>query len=169
MHIDYIICLADGFTMEELDTAKHLIEQYIAKEMDRTAEVHFIPVIPKIEQETAGGVLTHARDLLSAGKTDGRKVLPYEILSPAEQMEAAKPSQGYRAVFVDADSKDDVLAVMRSVKSLFRTKQEIVFAMVTPHARQWRIGEYLKHVIEEHEYMKTHPPEQDPDMRRMDD
>lgn len=164
MQLNHIVCLTDGFTQEELDMAGKVIEQYVAKEQNRTAKIHFIPIIPKIEHEVVGSILDTAADMLKRGE---REVLPYEVLSPAEQMEAASPSHTYKAVFVDAAVKDDVLVVMRGVKSIFQKKREIVFAMVTPHARKWRIGEYLKHVVEEHEYMKTHPPESDPDMKRM--
>ncbi len=63
--------------------------------------------------------------------------------------------------------KEHVFAIMRGIKSASSRPQDIIFAMVTDTAASWTLEEYLKHLKTEHEYMKTHTPDQDPDMKKL--
>ncbi len=72
-----------------------------------------------------------------------------------------------RFVIIQSFIRDHVFAIMRGIKSASSRPGDIIFAMLTDTAANWTVQEYLDHLKEEHEYMKTHSPENDPDMRRM--
>jgi hypothetical protein len=72
-----------------------------------------------------------------------------------------------RVVIIQSFIKEHVFAIMRGIKSASSRPQDIIFAMVTDTAASWTLEEYLKHLKTEHEYMKTHTPDQDPDMRKL--
>ncbi len=75
--------------------------------------------------------------------------------------------EGHRVVIMAVGSKQRAVSVMRSIKSVSPDPQDIVFAMVTETAMKWTLQEYIDHVSEEHEYMKTHNPADDPDMKKI--
>ncbi len=72
-----------------------------------------------------------------------------------------------RVVIIQSYIKEHVFAIMRGIKSVSSRPGDIIFAMLTETASKWTIQEYLDHLKEEHDYMKTHSPENDPDMKRM--
>jgi hypothetical protein len=39
--------------------------------------------------------------------------------------------------------------------------------MITETASTWTFQNYFEHLMKEHEYMKTHSPKNDPDMKPM--
>jgi hypothetical protein len=76
-------------------------------------------------------------------------------------------TEGQRVVLMAVTQKERAVTVMRAVKSVSEDPQDIVFAMVTQTALQWTLQEYIDHISEEHEYMKTHNPADDPDMKKV--
>ena len=74
---------------------------------------------------------------------------------------------GKRVVFMAVYSKERAITIMRAVKSVSADPGDIIFAMITETALKWTLQHYLDHVAEEHEYMKTHNPANDPDMKKI--
>jgi len=98
-------------------------------------------------------------------------------LKPFAKMGKTDPACGFngvlatlgnlRAVVIQAEAKEQVIQMMRSFKGVLPDPQDLVFAMITETARTWTFQDYFEHLAKEHEYMKTHSPANDPDMKRM--
>jgi hypothetical protein len=76
------------------------------------------------------------------------------------------PRRG-RVIIIQSFIKEHVFAIMRGLKNVCSRPNDIIFAMVTETALEWTLDEYLVHLKDEHEHMKTHPPQNDPDMKKM--
>lgn len=61
----------------------------------------------------------------------------------------------YRVVIVLTSERERVLQVMRSFKAVLPDPQNLIFAVVTQTALTWTFEEYIGHLGNEHEYMKT--------------
>jgi hypothetical protein len=61
----------------------------------------------------------------------------------------------YRLVIVLTSERERVLQIMRSFKAVLPDPQDIIFAVVTQTALTWTFEEYIEHLGNEHEYMKT--------------
>ena len=59
------------------------------------------------------------------------------------------------------------MQIVESFKSVLPNPRDVVFAMVTETALKWTFSYYLDHLSEEHAYMKSHRPEDEPDMEPM--
>lgn len=90
-----------------------------------------------------------------------------ESLFKGEPIEGKAITEGRRVVFMAVYSKERAVTIMRTLKALSDNPQDIIFAMVTETALKWTLGKYIEHVSEEHEYMKTHNPAADPDMKKI--
>lgn len=85
-------------------------------------------------------------------------------LKSTEKQEADEKSTSadlckYRIVIVHAQEREQVLQVMRSFKAVLPDPQNIIFAVITETALNWTFDEYIGHLGEEHEYMKTRKPQ----------
>ncbi len=85
-----------------------------------------------------------------------------------EQPEIIDAVAGLKAVIMAVDSREQGLHAMRIYKSILEDPSEPAFAMVTQTSLVWPLADYLEHIHKEHEYMKTHNPADDPDMKRID-
>ncbi len=87
------------------------------------------------------------------------------------RMLPGKPiTTGDRAVLMmTGHDKARAVALMQAFRSVAPADADTVFAMVTETALDWTIAYYMDHVRKEHEYMKTHSPEGDPDMKAVED
>ena len=65
---------------------------------------------------------------------------------------------GYKVVFLHGFTEDQVLRVMRGVKSIVDDPAKVAFCMSTKNNLEWKIGDLLNEVTLEHEYMKKNPP-----------
>lgn len=72
---------------------------------------------------------------------------------------------GPRVVLILTSDRQRLFKVMRGFKAVVEQPQDVIFAMITETASTWTVNQYFSHLSEEHEYMKTHSPEGDPDMR----
>ena len=61
----------------------------------------------------------------------------------------------YKAVIVHTEVHELVLQVMRSFKAVLPDPQNIIFAVITETAMNWTFEDYIGHLGEEHEYMKS--------------
>ena len=77
-------------------------------------------------------------------------------------------SGGRRGALIAGADKANAVALMRCFKSILPSDADPAFAMVTETGRKWTVDEYLAHIRQEHEYMKTADPSQDPDMKEVD-
>ena len=77
------------------------------------------------------------------------------------------PGGGYRMVLIHSEDKQQVMQILRSFKQVLPDPKDVIFAVITETALTWTFENYLRHLAREHEYMKTHSPENDPDMKRM--
>lgn len=73
----------------------------------------------------------------------------------------------YRVVIMHAPAREQLLQVMRGFKAVLPNPQDMIFAVITDMARTWTFEEYIGHLASEHEYMKTHDPSENPDMKRV--
>ncbi len=72
---------------------------------------------------------------------------------------------GTRLVFMGTQDREILIRIMQGCKSVLADPGEVIFAMVTETAVGWTFQYYLDHVIEEHEYMKSHQPQDVPEMK----
>jgi hypothetical protein len=135
------LCLLKGFSKEQAAKGLEALSQIPGEESKTT----FAPMTEAMLDRKVEDVL---EDLFK-GETGPGKAL----------------TGGKRVVFMAVYSKQRAVAIMRSIKSVSEDPKEIIFAMVTETALKWTLGQYIDHVSEEHEYMKTHNPAQDPDMK----
>ena len=83
-------------------------------------------------------------------------------VQPADDLPAdVRPG---RAVFIHTGDSSVALKIVKSFKSVLPVPSEVIFAMITKTALNWTFRYYLDHVTEEHEYMKSHRPEEVPEM-----
>jgi len=74
-------------------------------------------------------------------------------------------SSSARAVLILTNNKQRLFKIMRGMKSVSEEPNDIIFASITETALTWTFRSYFSHLSAEHEYMKTHSPEGDPDMK----
>jgi hypothetical protein len=67
----------------------------------------------------------------------------------------------YRVVVVNASERQQVMQVMRSFKAVMPDPHNIIFAVITDTARTWTFGDYVGHLVEEHEHMKARERQKD--------
>ena len=65
-----------------------------------------------------------------------------------------------RFVFFHGMDDQEVLKAMRAVKSVLDDPQSIAFSMSTPTNLDWKVGDLIAEVTEEHQYMLKNPPQQ---------
>lgn len=91
-----------------------------------------------------------------------RDVIRQMQVQPADDLPA--DLRPLRAVFVHTGDSAVVLKIIKSFKSVLPVPREVIFVMITETALDWTFRYYLDHVAEEHEYMKSHRPEDVPEM-----
>jgi hypothetical protein len=91
-----------------------------------------------------------------------------EATDPAMEFQGGTQAFGqYRVVLINSQDREQVIKVLRSFKKVLPQPQDVIFAMITETALTWRFQDYVEHLSKEHEYMKTHAPQHDPDMKPM--
>jgi len=94
----------------------------------------------------------------------------------AEAVEAVKTgnwpggaprSRGRRSALIAGADKAEAVALMRSFKKILPEAADPAFALVTERGQEWTVEEYLNHICEEHDYMKTADPSKDADMKEV--
>ena len=66
--------------------------------------------------------------------------------------------RGYRVVFMHGFSHDEVVRIMRGVKSVVGDPETVAFCMSTENNLEWKISDLINDVTEEHDYMRKNPP-----------
>lgn len=136
------ICLLRGFTKDQAARALEIIAQ-------------------------EGGEFKTSFAPMTDTMTDMKMEALLESLFEGKAVGGNPLREGHRVVIMAVAAKERAITVMRAIKSISADPQDIVFAMVTQTSLQWTLQEYINHVSEEHEYMKTHNPADDPDMKKI--
>jgi len=135
------LCLLRGFSREQAAMGLDALAQTTGE----AVQTRFAPMTDAMQERKVEEIL---EDLFSGAPIEGTAL-----------------TAGKRVVFMAVYSKDRAVAIMRAIKSVSPDPKEIIFAMVTETALKWTVNQYIAHVSEEHEYMKTHNPAEDPDMK----
>jgi len=149
-----IICFALGLSEE--DTARGISSFGAVNQGMHALEV--IAVTPTLLASNVGVTLDSV--LADSGPNSIGEPKAYE---PALFPERYK----YRVVIMHAPAREQLLQVMRVFKAVLPNPQDMIFAVITDMARTWTFEEYIGHLASEHEYMKTHDPSENPDMKQM--
>ena len=97
-----------------------------------------------------------------------RDVIDQYGAAPAAQIDHEPLAKGAcRIVLMHTGERGEIMQIIKSFKSVLAKPNDLIFAMITDTALGWTFQYYLDHVAEEHEYMKSHRPEDNPDMRPM--
>ncbi len=136
------IFLFRGFTQEDINRGK---SELTSKGIN-TGDMIFLPADRAMLEENVESLLTRIEqeDVTSEGNAPGSM-----------------------AVIMAVGSQEKALTVMRTFKRILETPEKPAFAMITPTSLTWTLGYYMDHVTKEHEYMKTHNPADDPDMKKI--
>lgn len=154
-----IICLVRGIdqglavraaeaSREALDLAGFLDSSLYIRPLDDGKLTHVV-----------GEVAETIIDELESANT----AAPSPMVWDDEELEVG--AGGPRVVLILTSDRQRLFKVMRGFKSVVDQPQDVIFAMITETAATWTVSHYFSHLSEEHEYMKTHSPEGDPDMR----
>ncbi|KQC06857.1 MAG: hypothetical protein APR62_00915 [Smithella sp. SDB] len=140
MIADKIICFSLGLSEEDIEKGRASFYE-LNKE---TLPMEVISITKTMLSSKVGVVLDSMTDdlvLTDAVRQQGITLSP----SPYK----------YRVVIVLASECEQVLQIMRSFKAVLPDPQNIIFAVVTQTALTWTFEEYIGHLGNEHEYMKT--------------
>ena len=61
-----------------------------------------------------------------------------------------------KVIFINGFTRDETFAIMRAVKGVIDNPGDIAFSMGTETNRSWLVGDLIKEVRQEHEYMKKY-------------
>ncbi len=136
------ICFFKGFTKNQALRAMALLKQESGKE-----PMLFVPM-------TEAMLKLNMKEIL---QRTARGDMPQ---SPGLSKEP-------RVVLMGVEDKRRAVNLMGCIKQVVKCPEDTVFAMITPKALEWTLEEYIVHVVKEHEYMKRHNPEEDPDMKKL--
>lgn len=135
-----IICFSVGLSEEDIEKGKASFY-----EMNNEAPtLENIAITDTMLSSKVGDVLDSMTDGLgptNAGKQKGSSL--------------SAGFYKYRVVIVLTSERERVLQIMRSFKAVLPDPQNIIFAVVTETALTWTFEEYIRHLGQEHEYMKT--------------
>ena len=63
-----------------------------------------------------------------------------------------------RMILLHGFSRDEVMKILKAVKSVASDPSGIAFSVTTDTNLAWTVQDLVKEVREEHEYMKANPP-----------
>ena len=76
-------------------------------------------------------------------------------------------SGGKRSALIAGADKRQAVNLMRSFKAILPPDADAAFAMVTETGSAWTVDAYIRHIREEHDFMKTAGAASDPDMKEI--
>jgi len=140
------LCFTRGLSRQEIETSA--MAYYVMSPPE--ARLHIVPISDVLLPRCVKDVIVEQGD---------KTAVPDDAPAPA--------SESFRVVLIHSEERDIVMRLVKSFKSSLPNPGDIAFAMVTETALNWTFAYYLDHLSQEHEYMKTHRPEDDPDMKPM--
>ena len=138
--MEKIICFSLGLSEEDIEKGKASFYEL----NNEAPPLEVIALTESMLSSKVGDVLDSMTD--GSGSNSNGK-LQWSDLSPGRYK--------YRLVIVLTSERERVLQIMRSFKAVLPDPQDIIFAVVTQTALTWTFEEYIKHLGNEHEYMKT--------------
>jgi hypothetical protein len=145
--MEKIICFARGLSREEMEKGS---DSFYGADQDNPA-MEVIPITEDMMVLPVGEILEQA----AAGGPGPNRVKEKQ----GEGSDASPVQSKYRVVMINTMERGPVLRVMRSFKAVLPDPQNMIFAIITDTALQWTFGEYIGHLVSEHEYMKTRKSE----------
>ena len=142
------LCLFRGFTEEQITAAILAAYEFAAAAGFSETAVYADTISDDILDTNVG---EHIEKLIKNGIPSSRS--------------SSTDSATARAVLILTNNKQRLFKIMRGIKSVSEDPKDIIFASVTETALTWTFRNYFSHLSAEHEYMKTHSPEGDPDMK----
>ena len=136
------IFLFRGFDKSEIEDGKIRL----ASQGEDLTNMKFVPATPGMLDENVEELLNRIED--GSSETGG-------------------DAAGEKTVIMAVSSQEKALKVMRAFKGILNEPGSAAFAMITPTSLTWTLGYYMDHVSKEHEYMKTHNPADDPEMKKI--
>ena len=133
--MDKVLCFALGLSPEE-------IEKCMTSLYSLNGEAYLLEAIPVTDSMLSMTVADALDSVTAISGQSGEKILPPGLFP-------------YRMVVVAAQEREQVISVMRAFKAVLPDPQELIFAVITDTALGWTFGEYIGHLAQEHEYMKT--------------
>jgi hypothetical protein len=137
------IFLFRGFSKEQIVEG----QQVLADKGENLTELIFVPASHEMLQ-------INVEELLNMIEKKGQQTL-------------TDATEGLKTVIMAVSSQEKALTIMRTYKSLLKDPTEPAFAMITSTSLTWTLGYYMDHIHKEHEFMKTHNPADDPDMKKI--
>ena len=64
----------------------------------------------------------------------------------------------YKVIFMHGFSQEEMSRIMRGVRSVVEEPGAVAFCMSTERNLEWKVGDLIKDVTEEHDYLKKNPP-----------
>ena len=140
------ICLTLGFSEQDIIIGR----KAFYKTNPHAKRLKIFPVGDDLLDEVVGDTLQAAAD---GSKKAGD--LPVDS-DPA-----------FRVMLIDSRDRNQVIKIMRSFKKVLPEPENMIFAMMTDTAKGWTFRYYFDHLAQEHAFMKTHSPKENPDMRKI--
>jgi hypothetical protein len=138
--VEKIFCFSLGLSEEDIEKGKASFYEL----NNEAPPLEVIALTESMLSSKVGDVLDSMTD--GSGSNSNGK-LQWSDLSPGRYK--------YRLVIVLTSERERVLQIMRSFKAVLPDPQDIIFAVVTQTALTWTFEEYIEHLGNEHEYMKT--------------
>lgn len=140
--MENILCFALGLSREDIDKGKALFNGV-------NGGSQALEVIAVTKTMLASTVL----DVMTGLITDSGPDSAYRSPNPQD---AILPEHfPYRVVIVNAMERDQVMQIMRSFKAALPDPQNLILAVITETALNWTFDEYIGHLTQEHETLKT--------------
>lgn len=73
-------------------------------------------------------------------------------------MEKATDHLKNRAIILNGFSNDEIAGIMSAVKKLFDNPRTLIFAKTTKHSIEMKLGDLIKDISGDHEYLLKNPP-----------
>lgn len=68
------------------------------------------------------------------------------------------PSLENKVIIMNGFSHEEITKIMRSVKGLFDTPRDLIFAKTTDNSLEMKLKDLIVDMSEDHEYLKNNPP-----------
>ncbi len=130
-----IICFALGLSPEDIEKGK-------ASLYSLNQGAYLLEVIP-VSDSMLPMIVADGLERATAGTRQfGEKALPPGLVP-------------CRVMVVDTREREQVVQIMRGFKAVLSDPQDLIFAVITETVLSWTFGEYIGHLLQEHEHMKT--------------
>lgn len=148
------ICLLRGFSITETTAGLKEAAQSLEQATHSNITLQYRYIGDSDLNRIVGELI---EEVIDSDKTPGSFPVPPGGEQPAGGI--------YQVAIVYALDKQTVFTLMKCMKQVVADTSKVIFAMVTEKAAGWTCSYYLQHLGKEHEYMKTHSPADDPDMK----